>query len=213
MSNTTTHQHAHHFESIEHEFTTSKFGVWLFLATEIMMFGGLLAAYVLYNTLYPEVFLKGAESLSWEYGATNTIVLLFSSLTMALSIHFLQKNKQKQAIISLVTTLVCGLIFMGIKYIEYSHKFELGLFPGKFFTGDTGGVENLALYFSFYYSMTGLHGIHVIIGMGCITWVLIRAIRGEFGPRYFTAVEGVGLFWHLIDLIWIFLFPLLYLVE
>ncbi len=213
VSKTTGRQHAHHFESAEHEFLTSKFGVWLFLATEIMMFGGVLAAYAIFHNIYPEVFLAGSKFLSWQYGATNTIVLLFSSLTMALSIHFLQKDNRKAAIWSLCITLVCGLIFMGIKYIEYSHKFELGLYPGGFFAGDTMGFENLALYFSFYYTMTGLHGVHVIIGMGCITWVLIRTIRGEFGPRYFTPVEGVGLFWHLIDLIWIYLFPLLYLVE
>lgn len=207
------HHHAHHFQSAEHQFVTSKFGVWLFLATEIMMFGGVLAAYALYHNMYPEVFKAGATALSWQYGATNTIVLLFSSLTMALSIHFLQRDKQKAAIWSLVITLICGAIFMGIKYIEYSHKFHLGLYPGKFFSGDNMGIDILPLYFSFYYTLTGIHGFHVLIGMGAIVWVLIRTIRGDFGPRYFTAVEGVGLFWHLIDLIWIYLFPLLYLVE
>ncbi len=205
--------YAHHFESAEQEYTSSKLGIWLFLSTEILMFGGLFVAFFIYKGMYPEVFFKGAESLSWQFGAVNTVVLLASSLTMALGIHYIQKGRNEAAFWQLIITVLCGAIFMGIKYIEYSSKFEAGLFPGAMFAGDSAGIWNLPLYFSFYFMMTGLHGLHVLIGMGLITWVAIRCKRGEFGPKYYTPVEGVGLFWHVVDLIWIYLFPLLYLVE
>lgn len=205
--------HAHHFDSAEHEYTASKFGVWLFMVTEILMFGGLFVAFVIYHNRYPEVFATGAQSVDWRLGATNTIVLLFSSLTMALSIHYVQKNRMQAAFNSLMITVLCGAIFMFIKYFEYSHKIHLGLLPGQWFHGDFKGIDNLPLYFSFYYMMTGLHGIHVLLGMGLITWVSIRLKKGDFNPKKYTALEGVGLFWHIIDLIWIYLFPLLYLVE
>jgi cytochrome c oxidase subunit 3 len=159
------------------------------------------------------MFKEGADTLDWKLGALNTFVLIFSSLTMALSIHFIQKGKNRQATWALVTTLACGFVFLGVKFIEYSSKFKKGLLPGDFFSYSHAINENLQLYFGFYYSMTGLHGLHVIIGMGLITWVLIRHLRGHFNPHYYTAVEGVGIFWHIVDLIWIFLFPLLYLVE
>lgn len=187
------------------------------------MFGAIFVGYAIYHHMYPEIFKVGSKFTDVRYGATNTVVLLFSSLTMALGIHFFQVNERKKAITSLAITIICGFIFMGIKYLEYTHKIHLGLMPGAWFTADhaalsqqLGGIEipsNIALYFSFYYMMTGIHGIHVMIGMGLIGWILIRALKGEFGPNYYFPVEGVGLFWHLIDLIWIYLFPLLYLVS
>lgn len=210
-----THHHpAHHFKDAEHEYLTSKEGVWLFLVTEILMFGGLFVAYAIFHHLYPDLFKAGAAFLDWKLGAVNTIVLLTSSLTMALGIHYCQVKDQSKAVMNLAITIVCGFIFMAIKAYEYHHKIHEGLLPGSWFhyTGE-GNVHNLGLYFSFYFMMTGLHGFHVLIGMGLITWVLIRAKRGEFGPDYYTPVEGVGLFWHLVDLIWIYLFPLLYLVS
>ncbi len=203
---------AHHFNDAEHEYVSSKEGVWIFLTSEILMFGALFVGYFIYSNLYPEVFEVGSQSTDWRLGFTNTIVLLASSLTMALGIYYCQKNDKKKAVMNLAATVVCGAIFMIVKYFEYSHKIHEGWLPGQWFHGDTQGIENLPLYFSFYFMMTGLHGIHVLAGMGLVTWVAIRANRGEFGPHYYTPVEGVGLFWHLIDLIWIFLFPLLYLV-
>lgn len=220
-----TYHHAHHFESAQHEYDTGKQGVWLFLCTEILMFGGLFVGYAIFHHLYPELFKIGSKFTDWRLGTTNTVVLLFSSLTMALGIFYTQTGKIQKAIASMGITVVCGFIFMAIKYFEYSHKIHLGLLPGAWFTADFAqlsqeiGVaadaipKNLALYFSFYYMMTGLHGIHVMIGMGLILWVMWRAKRGEFGPHHYTAVEGVGLFWHLVDLVWIYLFPLLYLVS
>jgi cytochrome c oxidase subunit III len=218
------HHHAHHFDSAEHEYSTSKFGTWTFLVTEILMFGGLFVGYILYHEKYPEMFKAGSHFLDWRLGALNTVVLLLSSLTMALSIYYAQKNNKRKMLINLYITLACGFIFMIVKYFEYTHKIHLGLLPGRFFNPHGHGDEvehamtyweqfkNLPMYFSFYFTMTGLHGSHVLAGMGLITWCIVRGHRGEFGPDYYTPVECVGLFWHLVDLIWIYLFPLLYLV-
>jgi cytochrome c oxidase subunit 3 len=210
------HEHhvAHHFQNAEHEYQSSKEGIWLFMATEILMFGAIFVGYSIYHALYPEMFAEGAKYLDWRLGFVNTLVLIFSSLTMALGIYYLQRNQPKKATLSLAITIFCGAVFMCVKYFEYTHKFHLGIFPGHLL--DVAKVHpehsNLGLYFGFYFVMTGLHGIHVLLGMGLITWVMIRTMRGDFNPNYYTAVEGVGLFWHVIDLIWIFLFPLLYLV-
>lgn len=216
VKTTDNHEHhfAHHFMSAEHEYDSSKQGIWLFMVTEILMFGGLFVGYFIFHGLYPEMFAEGALSLNWKMGFTNTLVLIFSSLTMALSIYFIQKGNNQKAAACLFITILCGAAFMVIKYFEYSHKFHLGLLPGRYLDVAHVGAKhaNLGMYFGFYYCMTGLHGAHVMIGMGLITWLLIRCLRGDFKPNYYTPVEGVGLFWHIVDLIWIFLFPLLYLV-
>lgn len=206
------HHHAHHFDSAEHEYLSSKEGVWLFLTSEILMFGGLFVGYVIFHHLYPNVFAEGSSHLNWKLGALNTIVLLFSSLTMVLGIHYSQANDRKKAVTFLATTIACGAIFMIVKYFEYKSKIDHGYLPGMWYSGDKHGIDNIGIYYSFYFMMTGLHGIHVLAGMGLILWVLLRARKGEFSSSYYTPVEGVGLFWHLVDLIWIFLFPLLYLV-
>ena len=202
--------HSHHFESFEQEEAASKLGLWIFLCTEILMFGGLFVAYAIYHSQYPTIFLAGSRFLDWKLGSLNTVILLLSSFTMALSIYYAQKNQIKFSTYCLWATFLCGLIFMGVKYIEYSHKIHEGLLPGKFFSYEG---ENLGLYFSFYYSMTGLHGSHVIAGMALIFWLILRSYKGHFGAGRVLALECVGLFWHLVDLIWIYLFPLLYLVE
>jgi len=215
IANTHEHHHAHHFDSAEHEYSSSKQGIWLFLVTEILMFGGLFVAYSIYHSLYPEIFKAGSEFVDWRLGATNTVILITSSLTMALGIYYIQKGKTQMASINLFLTILCGMGFMIIKYIEYSHKIHEGWLPSHFASAEF--AQSLPahglMYFGFYFVMTGIHGLHVLIGMGLITWVLIRNIRGDFGPKYYTAVEGVGLFWHVVDLIWIYLFPLFYLVT
>lgn len=215
---------AHHFKTLGQQFEAAKLGVWLFLATEILMFGGLFVGYVVFHGLYPETFAAGAKFLDWKLGATNTIVLLISSFTMAAGIHYAQVNQRSKSLQMLAITVICGLIFMVIKYFEYSHKIHLGLLPGKFFNPDVQHLgeafaqipaevrEHLPLYFSFYFCMTGLHGSHVIAGVFMIIWVMKRTAASEFDSEFYTPVEGVGLFWHLVDLIWIYLFPLLYLV-
>jgi cytochrome c oxidase subunit 3 len=215
MSTANTQHHkslAHHFKTMGQQFEAAKLGVWLFLCTEVLMFGGLFVGYIIFHGLYPDMFAEGAKHLDWRLGAINTVVLLFSSLTMALGIHFAQTNQRQKSFYMLGITVVCGLIFMVIKYFEYTHKFHLGLKPGDLFAFQGAEASNLALYFSFYFLMTGLHGSHVLVGLGLIIWCMIRTKRGEFDAEFYTPVEGVGLFWHLVDLIWIYLFPLLYLV-
>lgn len=205
---------ASHFKGIGHQYATNKQGIWVFMATEILMFGGLFIGYILMHAKYPEMFAEGAKYLDWRLGFVNTLVLIFSSLTMALGIYYNQVNQSKKATVALALTIVCGLIFMCIKYYEYTHKFHLGIYPGRYLNLDMVKPEhaNLGLYFGLYFCMTGLHGIHVLVGMSLITWVMIRNMKGEFNSKYYTPVEGVGIFWHIVDLIWIFLFPLLYLV-
>lgn len=238
-NNSKKHQHAHHFDSVEHEFDASKFGIWVFLCTEILMFGGLFVGYIFYSNRYPEIFEAGSQFLDWKLGAINTAVLLLSSFTIAISIRNIQMKQKKAAIRNMIITLLCGCVFMGIKYKEYTHKFHQGIYPGKYFDYKPHGAEhskapegvskkaekhgddiehmdklpeNIALYFSFYFVMTGIHGTHVIIGMGLILWCLIRTRNDEFDPEYYTPLEGAALFWHLVDLVWIYLFPLLYLI-
>jgi cytochrome c oxidase subunit 3 len=206
------HHFAHHFKSAEHEYSTSKQGIWMFMVTEILMFGAIFVAYGIFHSIYPEMFAEGASHLDWKMGFINTLVLITSSYTMAMSIHHVQKNEINKAVIKLIITLICACIFLLIKYFEYHHKFELGLYPGKWFEFKEAQHANLALYFSFYFVMTGLHGIHVLFGMALITWVLIRTKRGDFNSKYYTGLEGVGIFWHIVDLIWIYLFPILYLI-
>ncbi|MCB9027417.1 MAG: cytochrome c oxidase subunit 3 family protein [Bdellovibrionaceae bacterium] len=206
------HKVAHHFDSAEQEFEASKLGIWLFLCTEILMFGGLFVGYVIFHNIYPEMFAEGAKHLDWRLGSLNTVVLLLSSFTMVLSIYYAQTNQQKKTSNMLLITFLCGLVFMVIKAFEYYHKFHLGLYPGSYFSYEHAEHANLAMYFSFYFLMTGLHGTHVLVGMFLIAWLWIRSRRKEFNKDYYTPLEVVGLFWHLVDIIWIYLFPLLYLV-
>jgi cytochrome c oxidase subunit 3 len=206
------HHYAHHFKDAFHEFVSGKEGIWLFMVSEVMMFGGLLFGYFVMHAIYPTTFAEGASHLDWRYGTTNTLVLILSSWTMALAIHYIQKGMRSKATTCLLITLACGCIFMGIKYIEWTHKFHEGLFPGHHFSNPEAIAKNIGMYFGFYFAMTGLHGIHVLVGMGLITWILVRHLRGDFDADYFLPVEGVGIFWHIVDLVWIFLFPILYLI-
>jgi cytochrome c oxidase subunit 3 len=208
----TRHVTPHHFASAFAEFDASKFGMWLFLVTEILLFGGLFCAYAIFRGLYPETFHEAHMELNKTLGTFNTVVLLFSSLTMAFAVGFAQRNEKTKSFYMLVITLLCAAAFLVVKYFEYSHKFHEGLLTAGFYTFKGIGADKAGLFFSLYFMMTGLHGLHVLIGMTIITWVLIRTNRGDFNENYFTPVELTGLYWHLVDLIWIFLFPLLYLI-
>src|SRR5476649_2387742 len=208
----TRHVIPHHFDSAYHEFEASKFGMWLFLVTEILLFGGLFCAYTIFRGLYPDMFHEAHKELNKTLGALNTVVLLGSSLTMALGVGFAQRNERKKSMQMLAITLLCALTFLCVKYVEYSHKFHEGLLTAKYYTFEGIKAHNAGIFFSLYFMMTGLHGIHVLIGMILITWILLRTKRGDFNDKYFTPVELTGLYWHLVDLIWIFLFPLLYLI-
>lgn len=208
----------HHFVSSEQQFDSAKLGMWVFLITEILLFSGMFVAYTVYRAWHPEAFVEASATLDWVLGGINTLVLLASSFTVALSIHFAQKDDRSKAFWSLVTTLALAGMFMVVKYFEWTAKFEHGVFPAGFFDPHGTGYEHLASipytgqFFSIYFVMTGIHGFHVLIGMGIIGWIAWRTYRGHFSSEYYTPIEITGLYWHLVDIIWIFLFPLLYLV-
>ena len=204
---------SHHFASADQEFDSAKLGMWLFLLTEVLLFSVLFLTYFIYRAWYPEMFDSASSRLSWQLGALNTCFLIMSSLTMALSIRAAQKNQINQTVSLLLGTIVFAIAFLIVKYIEYGSKFSHGIFPGGNFVFPGEHISNEHIYFSIYYLMTGLHVIHVIIGIGLIFWVTIKAAKGYFYSKYYTPLEMVGLYWHLVDLIWIFLFPLLYLTK
>jgi cytochrome c oxidase subunit 3 len=229
---------AHHFDDHKQQFEAGKFGMWLFLAQEILFFSGLFCAYAVYRVNHPEIFMYAHQFLDKTMGAINTVVLLFSSLTMAWAVRCAQLNQRRGLIVNLVVTFVCACVFLCIKYVEYEHKWKDGLLWGKNFqphaahaapahAGAEAGAahastpsahvverpQNAHIFFGIYFAMTGLHGIHVIAGMVVIAWLIKRARRGDFTAEYFGPVEYVGLYWHVVDLIWIYLFPLLYLIA
>ncbi len=204
---------AHHFYDMEQQHEATKLGVWLFLVTEVLLFGGLFCFYAIYRAWYPQMFINVHKLLDVNMGAVNTLVLIFSSVTVALAIRSIQLDKPKQTMIYLLITILCALIFLVIKYFEYSHKFHDGLLPGRFFSNaHLINEPNPHLFFSIYFAMTGLHGLHVIGGMVFLSWVLFRTSKGAYSSQYYIPVEMGGLYWHLVDLIWIYLFPLLYLI-
>ncbi len=207
-----THVH-HHFVDSDQQFDTAKLGMWVFLVNEILFFGGLFCAYIIYRAWYPELFQMAALELNTFWGAVNTVVLIGSSLTVAMAIRSAQKDQIKGLKINLLITIGLALVFMVIKGFEYAHKFELGIFPGEYYTYEGIDHPQAAIFFSIYYMLTGVHAVHVLIGIGLIYWIYLRAKKGEFSSEYYTPVEITGLYWHLVDLIWIFLFPLLYLIE
>ncbi len=213
------HKIAHHFNTHVQEYQSCKLVFWLFLATEIMLFGGMFAAYFVYHALYPETFQVGGQQLNWKLGALNTSILLCSSYTMAMGVRCAQLSNRPQLLRYLVLTVAGAFAFLVVKYFEYSAKFEHGLFPGRFFAphGEYAevfrGLEWPNLFFSFYFTMTGIHGLHVLVGAILILWILRRSAKGYYHSGHYLPVDLVGLYWHLVDLIWIFLFPLLYLVP
>ena len=187
-------------------------GMWMFLVTEVLLFCGMFVAYAVYRSWHPEVFAAAAQLLDTKMGALNTIVLLTSSLTMALSIRAIQVGNQKWLRINLLLTILLAFVFLIVKYFEYTHKFEEHIFPGANYAYEGLDMAYVPIFFSIYFVMTGIHGFHVLIGIGVLTWVLVKATRGRFSSEYYTPVELSGLYWHLVDIIWIFLFPLLYLI-
>jgi cytochrome c oxidase subunit 3 len=211
---------AHQFENLEQQQDSSTFGIWLFLVTEIMFFGGMFAAYALYRWLYFAAFEGGSHVLDVRLGAANTIVLLGSSLTMALGVRSAQTGNRRALILFLVATMVLGGVFLGVKAYEYNQKFVEHIVPSLDWAPEgavlarlaPGGLQHAQLYFFFYFAMTGLHAIHMVIGMCLLLWLVLRARKGSFTPQYFAPVEVVGLYWHFVDIVWIFLFPLLYLI-
>ena len=214
MDHTTAHPAhlQHHFSDSHQQQESAKLGMWIFLLTEVLLFGGLFTTYSVFRAWQPEMFLNAHSHLNVYMGTLNTVVLITSSVTMALAIRSIQLDQKKASLRFLVITLLLAGVFLVVKYFEYSHKFHLGQLPGKFYTFD--GIEgtNPHVFFSVYFLMTGLHGIHVIGGMSVISWLIYKVKRNAFSAEYYTPIEMTGLYWHLVDLIWIFLFPLFYLI-
>ena len=206
------HEVAHHFDSLEQEFDSHKLGMWLFLASEIMMFGALFVGALVFLSLYPEAFSEGSRHLDWRLGAVNTFFLLTSGLTMGLAVWSAQQGDQGKVRLNLVLSILLAAGFLVVKSLEYASKFEHGTLPGKFFTAAGFHDPQTHIFYSLYFVMTGLHGLHVLIGMGLMIWCLIVAGKYRFTRAFFTPVELVALYWALVDLIWVFLFPLLYLI-
>jgi cytochrome c oxidase subunit III len=255
---------AHHFDSPVQQFESGKLGMWIFLATEILLFGGLFCAYAVYRSNHPEIFIYAHRYLDKTLGAINTAILICSSFTVAWAVRCAQRGRNRAVVVLLAVTILCAFGFLGIKAVEYEHKWKEGLLWGRHYRphveqgaspapsaplptpaparqGDEassialapagpGGLaqppaagasrhadeeapENVQTFFAVYFAMTGLHGVHVVAGMIVLAIMLVRARRGEFGPEYFAPVDLAGLYWHLVDLIWIYLFPLLYLIH
>ena len=202
----------HHFYSMEQQLEASTLGMWLFLVTEVMFFGGMFLAYLIYRVLYPEAWILGSNHLNVSMGALNTGVLICSSLTMALAVRAAQTSDRGAQIRNLILTMAFGSVFLIVKYFEYAEKFEHHLVPGRHFDMTLPQASQQQLFFSIYFMMTGIHAIHMIVGLGLMLVILAMAWRGRFSAEYYTPVEMSGLYWHFVDIVWIFLFPLLYLL-
>lgn len=224
----------HHFENMEQQREAGTLGMWVFLVTEIMFFGALFLAYTLYRYKYPEAFTASSNHLNIWLGGINTVVLIFSSFTMAMAVYSTQIGKRRNSIICLLLTIVLGLTFLGIKAVEYHDKYRDHLIPGQLIPGNRFNpaiakpgeeadehklhlppgvpVGNVEMFYWLYFAMTGMHALHMIIGVGLLTVLTIMAWRGRFSPEYHAPVEISGLYWHFVDIVWIFLFPLLYLL-
>jgi len=203
---------AHHFPNLHQQEHAARLGMWLFLATELLLFGGLFTAYSVYRFLYPETFAEAAHHLNLVLGTVNTIVLITSSLTVALAHHAAHHGRGKQAAGLLAVTLVFALGFLVIKAFEWGHDFHEGLLPGRYYTFEGMTSTGAPMFFTLYFLLTGLHGLHVIIGMTILAVLMVLAWRGHYDHGYSTPLELGGMYWHLVDLIWIFLYPLLYLI-
>jgi cytochrome c oxidase subunit III len=204
----------HHFDDMDQQAEASTLGMWVFLVTEIMFFGGLFLAYIVYRSAAPEAFQEASAHLSIRWGAFNTAVLIFSSLTMALAVRAAQTSLSRTTQVGwLLGTIGLGAVFLGVKVIEYADKFAHRIVPGPNFDKSQwqhpAGVEQ---FYSLYFIMTGLHAVHMIIGIGIMTVIAVMAWRRQFDSTYYTPVEVSGLYWHFVDIVWIFLFPLLYLI-
>ncbi|HXY50556.1 MAG TPA: cytochrome c oxidase subunit 3 family protein [Terriglobales bacterium] len=213
----------HHFASAEQQKNAASFGMWLFLATEIMFFGGMFCAYLIYRYWYFGDFGAASKTLDIRLGTINTAVLICSSFTVAMAVRSAQTGKRKAIAVFLLLTIVLGLVFLGIKGVEYKAKFEEHHVPGQADFHLAGSVPlhpdlpvnqaHAQMYFSLYFAMTGMHALHMVIGVGLFSFLTYEAWNGRYSPSYYTPIENGGLYWHFVDIIWIYLFPLFYLIE
>ena len=202
----------HQFEDLEQQRDTVTFGMWVFLVQEVMFFGGLFAAYTVYRLLHYQAFEAGSHFLSVTIGLANTIVLIGSSLTMALAVRSAQLGRNREVMGHIALTMVLGTAFLVVKAFEYADKWHHGVVPSLQWTQTGPLADTMQLYFAFYFVMSGMHALHMVIGMGLMVWLLVLAYRDTFTPERHAAVENMGLYWHFVDIVWIFLFPLLYLI-
>lgn len=224
----------HHFENMEQQREAATLGMWVFLVTEIMFFGGMFLAYTIYRTKYPAAFASASNHLDITLGAVNTGVLILSSFTMAMAVYGTQLGKRRLQIFCLAVTIVLGLTFLGVKSVEYYDKYRDSLIPGSLIPGRPFGpkvqmegappdehalhllpgatVKNVEMFYWIYFAMTGMHAVHMVIGVGLLSVLLFFSVKGRYGPAYHSPIEVTGLYWHFVDIVWIFLFPLLYLL-
>lgn len=203
----------HHFVTLEQQKDASVMGMWIFLATEIMFFGGMFAGYMIYRYQYYNAWLEGSQQMDFWWGTINTAVLLCSSLTMAMAVRASQLGQRRKPVIFLLITILFGLSFLGIKGIEYHGHWVDHQFPGTNFRFPGPNPRQVELFFSFYWAMTGFHALHVLIGVFLVGFIAYYSWKGVYGPDYHNPVENVGLYWHFVDLVWIYLYPLLYLIS
>ncbi|MGA2593662.1 MAG: cytochrome c oxidase subunit 3 family protein [Bryobacteraceae bacterium] len=201
------------FETPAQQKEASTLGMWIFLVTEIMFFGGMFLAYAVYRSIYPNVFSTASNTLNVVIGAVNTGVLLCSSFTMVLAVRSAQIGNRKALIVFLILTMLFGGVFLGVKAYEWNEKFVEHHVPGPTFHLEGTPMQGQAqLFFSLYFAMTGVHALHMVVGVGIMLVLLFQAYAGKYTPDYYTPVDVGGLYWHFVDIIWIFLFPLLYLI-
>jgi cytochrome c oxidase subunit 3 len=209
----------HHFEDLKQQHEVATLGMWVFLATEVLFFGGIFLAYTVARTRYPDAFAFGGDQLNVWLGAFNTLVLLGSSLTMALAVQGGQLGRRKQLVTCLGLTILLGGVFLGVKAVEYYTDYVEHLVPAMGFDLSEKDVPNgvraanVELFFWLYFCMTGLHAAHMIVGMVILVILVVKARRDRYSPEFYYPIEVTGLYWHFVDIIWIFLFPLLYLIP
>jgi cytochrome c oxidase subunit 3 len=202
------------FDTEAQQKDASTLGMWIFLITEVMFFGGMFTAYTVYRRAYSDAFAVASSSLNVTIGAINTAVLLVSSFTMVMAVRAAQLGQRRTLVLFLVLTLILGGVFLGVKAYEWNEKFEQHHVPGPSFHLDGVPQQGHAqLFFSLYFAMTGLHALHMVVGVGILSWLIWMAYKGRFTAEYNTPVDIAGLYWHFVDIIWIFLFPLLYLID
>ena len=211
----TAHHHpalAHHFDDLEQQREAAALGMWIFLVTEVLFFGGLFAVYAVYRSWYPDAFASASSHMVVWAGALNTVVLITSSLTMALAVHAAQTGERRLLLIFLSATMALGVAFLGVKAYEYSISIAEHHIPGAGFEYEPTYIRQAQLFYSLYFVMTGLHALHMIIGLGLMAVMFWWTWRGTITREYASPIEISGLYWHFVDIVWIFLFPLLYLI-
>jgi cytochrome c oxidase subunit 3 len=201
-----------HFSTLEQQSHAAKLGMWIFLSTEVLLFGGLFVGYAYYRSLYHDAFAQGSHHLNVFIGTLNTLVLIASSFFVALSSYFTHHERRRACVVMLALAVVLGLVFLVLKGDEWRHHFEEGAYPGRYYAFSEVQVPGASLFFTFYFLMTGLHAFHVTVGIGVLVWVSVLAARGSFSRFYDTPLELSTMYWHLVDIVWIFLYPLLYLI-